>query len=426
MIPGEKRLISMAVMSRLVVGTLVCMLLMAAAALAVFVSVGHHAPNNYRNSSLPIGAVGDHQHFDCKDRTTGLNLAVAGTIATAVLTPLSWLFDPQLGVTEEAAWMRAAAARKQLDPTKSAANSREMTAEERELADLRGAKWHSERHEKEGQQREREKREVEEENLRRIWATYDADGSGGLDAAEIKAVGEAVAPLGKLREFRSAIARLVEEGGAGLGEEGITLPEFLAWWQEQGADAARNNFLPVDTGTRKVFWIGGFSPFDCGGKCGCCTDPQLLDSEDFYIDPAAAVPPNLKHSIDGPAFGMAVIEMNAAAERYTTPGLKQLYFWGVALAGGALGVGLINTCGGKPHLTSTLTSSVPHPHLILTIDDCPHQVRPVRWLMDPRPPVVRPAVDSYMLMTHQEWMLLQHMQKVASLPPMEAMTADSA
>lgn len=85
--PGrdEKRLVSMPSMSRLVVGTLVCMLLMVAASAAVFLSV-EHVENNYSNSSLPSGAVGDPQHFDCTDRAHGLNLAVAGTIAAAVLT----------------------------------------------------------------------------------------------------------------------------------------------------------------------------------------------------------------------------------------------------------------------------------------------------------------------------------------------------
>ena len=260
--------------------------------------------------------------------------------------------SPLLALLCILSWARALAARKQLDPTKAASNSNrsEMTAEERQLEDQREVKWRSERDafEKDRQQAEREKRSAEEETLRGIWATYDADGSGGLDAAEIKAVGEAIAPLGKLREFKSAVGRLVEEGGAGLGEEGITLAEFLAWWQEHGAEAARSNFLPGDTEMRKIFWIGGFSPFDCGGKCGCCTDPQLLDCEDFYIDPAAAVPASLKHSIDGSTFGMAVIDMNAAAERYTTPGLKQLYVWTIMAAGGTLGAVLLNACAGNP------------------------------------------------------------------------------
>lgn len=63
----------------------------------VFYSVSH-LDNNYGNASLPEGGPGEAQHFDCKERTSGLYPAVASTAITAVLLPLSMLFDPGFGV----------------------------------------------------------------------------------------------------------------------------------------------------------------------------------------------------------------------------------------------------------------------------------------------------------------------------------------
>jgi hypothetical protein len=74
--------------------TLACM---AGTLAAVFFTVPH-LDNNYSNSSLPVGGPGDPQHYNCKDRTSSLYTAVASTIATAVLYPLSWLVDSEIGV----------------------------------------------------------------------------------------------------------------------------------------------------------------------------------------------------------------------------------------------------------------------------------------------------------------------------------------
>jgi hypothetical protein len=73
-----------------------CTLVMTGTMAIMFFSV-EHMDNNYANSSMPIGGAGDPQYYDCHDRQSGWYPAVACTVATTILVPLSWLIDPEIG-----------------------------------------------------------------------------------------------------------------------------------------------------------------------------------------------------------------------------------------------------------------------------------------------------------------------------------------
>lgn len=128
--------------------------------------------------------------------------------------------------------------------------------------------------------------------------------------------------------------------------ETIAFDDFLDWWRSHAGDeAAQRDYLPCDTATRKIFWVGGFSPFDCNGRCGCCSTPEMLDADDNIVDPAAPVPTTLRKSIDGAMFGAMVLELNDTARRYTTPGMQRLIFWSILLAAGGVSGVLLLACG---------------------------------------------------------------------------------
>ena len=184
--------------------------------------------------------------------------------------------------------------------------------------------------------------EKNEERLREVWSRSDADGSGELDVAVVREIGAVIAPRHKTREFRASVDVMLEEAGS----ETITFDDFLDWWRSHAGDeAVRRDFLPCDTATRKLLWVSGFSPFDCNGRCGCCSTPELLDADDMVVDPAAPVPAALRKSIDGVKFGALVLELNDVARHYTTPGMQRLIFWSLLLAGGALSGALLLACG---------------------------------------------------------------------------------
>ena len=71
--------------------------LIAGAIAAAFYSVEHY-DNNYANSSAPIGPPGSPQHFDCRDRTSGIYPALFLTVASLLLGLLSLAMDPKHGV----------------------------------------------------------------------------------------------------------------------------------------------------------------------------------------------------------------------------------------------------------------------------------------------------------------------------------------
>jgi hypothetical protein len=57
-----------------------------------------HVDNNYANRTAPIGPPGSPQHFDCRERTSGIYPAVFFGAMSLVLMPLSLAMDPVLGV----------------------------------------------------------------------------------------------------------------------------------------------------------------------------------------------------------------------------------------------------------------------------------------------------------------------------------------
>mgnify|MGYP004101956157 CR=1 FL=1 len=69
-------------------------LLIAAAIATTFYTV-EHVDNNYANSSAPVGPPGSPQHYDCRERTSGIYPALFLTAMSLVLAPLSLAMDPQ-------------------------------------------------------------------------------------------------------------------------------------------------------------------------------------------------------------------------------------------------------------------------------------------------------------------------------------------
>jgi hypothetical protein len=57
-----------------------------------------HVDNNYANRTAPIGPPGSPQHFDCRERTSGIYPAVFFGAMSLVLMPLSLAMDPVIGV----------------------------------------------------------------------------------------------------------------------------------------------------------------------------------------------------------------------------------------------------------------------------------------------------------------------------------------
>ena len=70
-------------------------LLIAGAIAATFYTV-EHVDNNYANSSAPVGPPGSPQHYDCRERTSGIYPALFATAMSLVLAPLSLAMDPQV------------------------------------------------------------------------------------------------------------------------------------------------------------------------------------------------------------------------------------------------------------------------------------------------------------------------------------------
>ena len=76
--------------------------LLIAGAIATTFYTAEHVDNNYANSSAPVGPPGSPQHYDCRERTSGIYPALFLTAMSLVLAPLSLAMDPQLGVP----WLR--------------------------------------------------------------------------------------------------------------------------------------------------------------------------------------------------------------------------------------------------------------------------------------------------------------------------------
>jgi len=76
--------------------SLLCVAVVAGSMATVFYN-HDHLPNNYANDSATVGEPGDPQHYDCKDRTSGVYAAMVASAAAVLLTPLSWLFDADIG-----------------------------------------------------------------------------------------------------------------------------------------------------------------------------------------------------------------------------------------------------------------------------------------------------------------------------------------
>jgi hypothetical protein len=69
------------------------------------------------------------------------------------------------------------------------------------------------------------------ETVRAAFAHYDADGSGAIDATELRSL---VADLGSYltdKELAAALASLDRDGDGAIDEE-----EFTAWWTAQSGD----------------------------------------------------------------------------------------------------------------------------------------------------------------------------------------------
>eukprot|EP01045_Picozoa_sp_COSAG04_P009904 COSAG04_NODE_591_length_12289_cov_10.947252_3_plen_1124_part_00 len=70
-------------------------LLIAGAIATTFYTV-EHVDNNYANSSAPVGPPGSPQHYDCRDRTSGIYPAVLMVATSFVLMLLSLAMDPEV------------------------------------------------------------------------------------------------------------------------------------------------------------------------------------------------------------------------------------------------------------------------------------------------------------------------------------------
>ena len=75
---------------------------------------------------------------------------------------------------------------------------------------------------------------IEETQLQSVWKRVDADGSGLLDADEVRQV---MKDMGKEMDEAQFVATMAEIDVDGSGE--LDFSEFLGWWQKQDAAAQK-------------------------------------------------------------------------------------------------------------------------------------------------------------------------------------------